>query len=155
MHTMSSLSLRVAAAIAAFGFFAGPVLAGPETGSDIPKNSYYDDPLTNTERDAIAEEEDVSPNDGSASRPDPADRGVIPVPADVVPGDRSALDEPFKVAESEADKIIDDAKKSTPVTAGDMEKCMGDWDPETQMTKEEWAESCRSTLPYFPETESE
>lgn len=153
MHTISPWSLRVAAAVAAFGILAGPVFAGPETGADIPKNSYYDDPLTNTERDAIAEEENVSPNDGSPSRPDPADRGVIPVPADVVPGDRSALDKPFKVAESEADVILDDAKKSDPVTSGEMDKCMGDWDPQTQMSKEEWEASCRSTLPYFPESE--
>ena len=28
---------------------------------------------------------------------------------------------------------------------------MNQWGPQTQMTKEEWAASCRSTLRYFPE----
>lgn len=155
MQTLPIFSWRAAAVAVAFGVLTGPVIAEEVTGSEIPKNSYYDDPLTKTERDAIASEEDVSPNDGRPSTPDPADRGVIPTPAEVVPGDRSdaAGDKPMVVAESEADKIIDDAQKSAPVTAGDMAKCMGEWDPQTQMSKEEWEQSCRTTLQYFPETE--
>jgi len=34
-----------------------------------------------------------------------------------------------------------------------MEACMKDWDPEAQMTKEEWKASCKRTLKYFPEEE--
>jgi hypothetical protein len=155
MQILPIFSWRAAAVAVAFGVLTGPVLAEQVTGSEIPKNSYYDDPLTQTERDAIASEENVSPNDGRPSTPDPADRGVIPTPADVIPGDRSDAggDKPMVVAESEADKIIDDSKKSYPVTTGEMDKCMGDWDPQTQMSKEEWEQSCRSTLPYFPEGE--
>jgi hypothetical protein len=28
---------------------------------------------------------------------------------------------------------------------------MKDWDPQTQMSKAEWKESCRTTLEYFPD----
>lgn len=152
MHTSSAISPRIAAAFIALGMLAGSALAEPVTGADIPKDTYYKDPLTKLERDAIAEEENVSPNDGSPSMPDPADRGVIPVPAEVIPDRRSeaADDKPVKVAESEADKILDDAQKNYPVTQSDLERCMGQWDPETQMTKEQWARSCRTTLQYFP-----
>lgn len=134
----------------------GSVLAEERvTGSEIPTNSYYDDPLTPTERDGIAAEENVSPNDGKASTPDPADMGVIPTPAPIVPGGSAAAPQeskdPTKTAESEADIILDDAKKNAPVTRAEYDRCLGQWDAQTQMTKEEWAASCRSTLNYFPE----
>jgi len=51
----------------------------------------------------------------------------------------------------EAEVILEDAKKSDPVTPTDIDACMKDWDPETRMTKEEWEASCKRTLKYFPE----
>jgi hypothetical protein len=32
-----------------------------------------------------------------------------------------------------------------------MSECLKQWDPQTQMSKQEWAESCRTTLEYYPE----
>jgi hypothetical protein len=154
--------LAVAALLSAPGLLAGPALA-QETGADIPKNSYYGDTLTPEERAGIAAEENVSPNDGRASVPDPADQGVIPDAADPEKGDTTVNAPPSgdlpgdvrtkgsKTTESEADVIIDDSKKNFRVTQKDLDKCMSDWDPQTQMTKEEWAESCRTSLQYFPE----
>ena len=167
MYTSRAAVLLAALALlSAFGVFAGPVLA-QETGADIPKDSYYGDTLTPTERSGIAEEENVSPNDGRASVPDPADQGIIPDAADPEKGDTTVAappsgdlpgdvstgkpGDPAKQAESEADVIIDDSKKNFRVTQKDMDKCISQWDAQTQMTKEEWAESCRSTLQYFPE----
>jgi len=158
MHNSVSplLAVAVAVAIGTFGTLAAPVMA-QETGADIPKNSYYKDPLTKTERDAIAEEEDVSPNDGSPSVPAPQDQGVIPDAADEA--DRANSGAPDadkgaskkKTAESEADIILDQSKKNDKVTKEDMARCLKDWDPQSQMSKSEWAESCRTTLEYFPE----
>lgn len=53
----------------------------------------------------------------------------------------------------EEEVILEDAKKNDPVTPADMEACMKDWNPEEQMTKEEWKASCKRTLKYFPEEE--
>ena len=55
-------------------------------------------------------------------------------------------------APSEADVILQDSKKSDPETPKELAECMSQWGPQTQMTKEEWATSCRSTLHYFPES---
>jgi len=60
--------LLALAAIAALGIFSASVGAA-ETAADVPKNTYHNDPLTATERSGIAEEENVSPNDGRASVP--------------------------------------------------------------------------------------
>jgi hypothetical protein len=148
---VSSLAAAAAviAALAGFAFAEEKV-----KGSEIPTNAYYDNPMTPDERAGIASEENVSPNDGEASVPDPADRGIIPTPAPIVPGDSAEAEkqpDSTKTAESEADVILDDSKKSVPVTAGEYNRCLGQWDAQTQMTKEEWAASCRSTLGYFPE----
>jgi hypothetical protein len=151
----SSLFLSLLAAAAAVAMLTGSVLAEEGvTGSEIPTNAYHDDPLTADEREGIASEENVSPDDGESSMPAPADRGVIPTPAPVVPGDGATAPEKpdsTKTAESEADIILDDAKKSRPVTRGEYERCLQQWDAQTQMTKKEWAESCRTTLQYYPE----
>jgi hypothetical protein len=56
-----------------------------------------------------------------------------------------------KKSPSEADVILQDSKKNDPETAKELAECMKQWGPQTQMTKEEWAASCRSTLHYFPE----
>lgn len=32
-----------------------------------------------------------------------------------------------------------------------LDKCISEWDAQTQMTKEEWAASCRTTQKYFPD----
>lgn len=157
MHIPAFPLLALAAAMA-LGVFAMSASA-QETGADIPKNSYKD-PLTATERSAIAEEENVSPNDGRLSVP--ADQGVIPDAGDKA--DRNAATETpaqnlqedvnrgaKKGGESEADAILDESKKKFKVTEKDMANCMKDWDPQSQMSKSEWAESCRTTLEYFPE----
>lgn len=149
------------AAIAAFGIFSAP-LSAAETAADIPKDSYYKDPLTATERSGIAQEENVSPNDGRASVPNAADEGIIPDAADKA--DREAATETpeqnrqedvdrsaVKRGESEADAILDESKKDFKVTERGLENCMKDWDPQTQMSKAEWKESCRTTLEYFPD----
>jgi len=67
MYASKSPLLAVAAVIA-LGILSAPVLAA-ETAADVPKDSYYNDPLTATERSGIAQEENVSPNDGRASVP--------------------------------------------------------------------------------------
>jgi hypothetical protein len=61
---------------------------------------------------------------------------------------------PSKTAPKDEEQVIlEDAKKNYPVTPADMEACMKDWDPEAQMTKEEWKATCKRTLKYFPEEE--
>jgi hypothetical protein len=157
----SNSPLLALAAIAALGIFNAPVSAA-ETAADVPKNSYYNDPLTATERSGIAQEENVSPNDGRASVPNAADDGVIPDAADKV--DRNAATETpeqnreedvdrgaAKSGEGEAEAILDESKKDFKVTERGLEDCMKDWDPQTQMSKAEWKESCRTTLEYFPD----
>jgi len=147
-------------AIVALSAFSGAASAA-ETGADIPENSYYKDPLTATERSGIAQEENVSPNDGRASVPNPGDAGVIPDAADKA--DRSAatetpaqnlkedVDSGAKPGESEAKAILDESKKDFKVTRRGLADCMKDWDPQTQMSKAEWKESCQTTLEYFPD----
>ena len=51
----------------------------------------------------------------------------------------------------EAEEVLKDAKKNDPVTRAEYEKCLQQWEPQTQMTREQWAASCRATLKYFPE----
>jgi Na+-translocating ferredoxin:NAD+ oxidoreductase RnfG subunit len=48
-------------------------------------------------------------------------------------------------------EILKDSQKQDPETPKELAECMNQWGPNTQMTKEEWAASCRSTLNYFPE----
>jgi hypothetical protein len=161
MYASKSPLLAVAAAIAVLGIVTAPVLAA-ETAADVPKDSYYNDPLTATERSGIAEEENVSPNDGRASVPNAADDGVIPDAADTA--DRKAATETEEQnlqqdvnggakrrGESEADAILDESKKNFKVTKQGLADCMKEWDPQTQMSKAEWKESCRTTLEYFPD----
>ena len=52
---------------------------------------------------------------------------------------------------NESEVILQDSKKRDPETPKEITECMNQWGPQTQMTKEEWAASCRSTLRYFPE----
>ena len=117
----SKTPLLMLAAITAFGILSAPVGAA-ETAADVPKDSYYNDPLTAAERSGIAQEENVSPNDGRASVPNAADDGVIPDAADKA--DRKAATETpeqnrkedvdrgaVKGGESEADAILDESKK--------------------------------------------
>jgi pyruvoyl-dependent arginine decarboxylase (PvlArgDC) len=60
-------------------------------------------------------------------------------------------DQPKPGADSEAEKILQDSKENDPETAPEVAECIKQWGPHTQMTKEEWAQSCRATLKYFPE----
>lgn len=147
MITSPAPRLVAVAILIAIGAIAGSAVA-QETGADIPKNSYHDNPLTPSERNAIAEEEDVSPNDGKASVPDAADRGTIP---DAVEDGDGTKPGHRKTAESEGDVILDESKKNDRVTGKDVSECEKQWDPQTQMSKQEWSESCRTTLEYFPE----
>ncbi len=136
----------MAVAIAALGIFSAPVLA--ETAADVPKESYYNDPLTATERSGIAHEENVSPNDGQASVPNAVDEGVIPDAADTA--DQKAATE---TQEPNLQKDVNRGAKQMPartkptpssikkkdfkVTKQDLDDCLKDWDPQTQMTKAE------------------
>jgi hypothetical protein len=165
MHTSSTSSLLAAASlIVALGMFTGPVRAEePVGGSEARSTADYGNKLTPSERSGIRSEEDVSPDDGKASVPDPADQDVIPDAADPEKGDTTVTapsggnlpgDVPTKggkSTESEADVILEESKKNLRVGKAEYEKCLSQWDPQSQMTKEQWAESCRTTLQYFPE----
>ncbi|MEI9899298.1 MAG: hypothetical protein WDN31_03260 [Hyphomicrobium sp.] len=143
------------AAIAALTALAGVAIA--ETAAEVPKDSYYHDPLTPSEQSGISQEENVTPSDGRASVPNPQDDGIIPDAA--IDQGNGASPGPSPLPETadkkvrdadEADVVIEDSKKDYKVTKKDMASCMKDWGPQTQMTKEEWAASCRTTLEYFP-----
>jgi hypothetical protein len=60
--------------------------------------------------------------------------------------------QPKQKAPSEADTVLQDSKKNAPETPKELAECINQWGPQTQMTKEEWAASCRRTLHYFPES---
>jgi hypothetical protein len=154
MRITSGSALLAAAILAVFAAAGNPAFAPGATAAEIPKNANPNTTLTPTERGAIAEEEAVTPNDGRPSTPFPQDRGVIPDGDEpVTDGKSAAAPAPAKpkAGESEADVILDDAKKNDQVTRKDVSDCIGQWDPQTQMSKTEWANSCRTTLEYFPE----
>lgn len=145
-------------AVAAVAILAAPALAAEKT-TDIPKNA-YDDPLTASERSGIAQEESVAPNDGKLSTPPPQDEGLIPDAGDGADA-REAIETPAQnlkedvpgkgASKDEAEAVLQESKKNFKVTKKDISGCLNDWDPQTQMSKEEWAESCRTTLEYFPD----
>ena len=41
--------------------------------------------------------------------------------------------------------------KAYPETPAEVAECMKSWDPQTGMSKEEYEQSCKRTLKYFPE----
>ena len=125
---------------------AAPALA---ESTNVPTNAYYDRALTADEKNAIRQEEAITPNDGKASVPPPGEEGIIPDAA--VPSSKSSEAQPKQKPQTEAEVIIEDSKKVEPVTKKDFDECMQAWSPQTQMTKTEWAASCRTTLTYFPE----
>ena len=157
----SKMFLSLAVAGMAIALYAVPALTA-EKATDIPKDAYYNDPLTATERSGIASEENVSPNDDRQSLPAPQDEGVIPDAGDKADRD-AAIETPaqnlkedtdrnaVKRGESEANAILDESKKDFKVTKKSLADCLKDWDPQTQMSKSEWAESCRTTLEYSPD----
>ena len=157
----SKMFLSLAVAGMAIALYAVPALTA-EKATDIPKDTYYKDPLTASERSGIASEENVSPNDDRQSLPTPQDEGVIPDAGDKADRD-AAIETPAqnlkedadrsaeKRGESEANAILDESKKDFKVTKKSLDGCLKDWDPQTQMSKAEWAESCRTTLEYFPD----
>ncbi len=63
-----------------------------------------------------------------------------------------AQSEQEKRPSNEAEQILRDAQKQDAETPKEIAECLSQWDPSSQMTKEEWAASCKSTLRYFPET---
>ena len=145
MRTQFGSSLLAAAVLAVT--FALPALAE----SNIPGNTYPGQTLSPDERSAISEEEAVTPNAGNQSSPPPGTVGIIPdANVKVAPDSGPAAAAP-KPAETEAQAIIQQSKKNAPVTKSDYDRCVGQWDPQTQMSKQEWAQSCRTTLQYFPE----
>ena len=150
MHTSAASPVLVlAAALAALGGFAARAAA---ESTNVPTNAYYDSPLTADEKQAITEEEAVTPNDGKPSVPAPGLEGVIPDAAVPPPAAKANTDKPdSKKPESEAEVILQDSKKNDPVTKNEFAECMKAWGPQTQMSKTEWAASCRTTLQYFPE----
>ncbi|MTD94901.1 hypothetical protein GIW81_11220 [Hyphomicrobium sp. xq] len=157
----SKMFLSLAVAGMAIALYAVPALTA-EKATDIPTDTYYKDPLTASERSGIASEENVSPNDDRQSLPTPQDEGVIPDAGDKADRD-AAIETPAqnlkedtdrsaeKRGESEANAILDESKKDFKVTKKGLADCLKDWDPQTQMSKSEWAESCRTTLEYFPD----
>ena len=157
----SKMFLSLAVAGMAIALYAVPALTA-EKATDIPKDTYYKDPLTASERSGIASEENVSPNDDRQSLPTPQDEGVIPDAGDKADRD-AAIETPAqnlkedtdrsaeKHGESEANAILDESKKDFKVTKKGLADCLKDWDPQTEMSKSEWAESCRTTLEYFPD----
>ena len=156
MHTSNSPLLAVAAPSPRFRH-PHRARPGAETGADIPKNSYYKDPLTKAERNAHRRGgERLSQRRLTvrarprtrASSPTPRTRPTAPTPR-APDADQAGASE--KKAESEADIILDQSKKNDKVTKQDMASCLKDWDPQTQMSKAEWTESCRTTLEYFPD----
>lgn len=56
---------------------------------------------------------------------------------------------PTQNGPNEADEILQESKKQDPETPKEIAECMKQWGPQTQMTKEEWAASCRRTLRCF------
>ena len=150
-HSLSA----VFAAVVALAVFHGAAIA--ETAAEVPKDSYYNDPLTPSERSGIAQEESVTPNDGRASVPNAQDDGVIPDAAidqsADAPKDGQPKPETADKArgDNEAEVVIQDSKKNFKVSKKDISSCMKDWGPQTQMTKSEWEASCRTTLEYFPD----
>lgn len=149
---MLAVKLSLSAVVAVVMLAAAGSAALAETAAEVPKNSYYDDPLTASERSGIAQEENVLPSDGQPSVPNAQDDGVIPDAAidqraGAVSDDAAAKKTP---GESEAEIVIQDSKKNDKVTKKDLSSCMKEWGPQTQMTKSEWEASCRTTLEYFP-----
>jgi hypothetical protein len=143
--SLSGSSLLAAAVLAVS--FALPALAE----SNIPSNAYPGTTLTPDERSAISEEEAVTPNAGNKSSPPPGTVGIIPDANGPLSPDTGPADAQPKAAETEAQAIIEQSKKNVPVTKSDYDRCISQWDPQTQMSKQEWAQSCRTTLQYFPE----
>jgi hypothetical protein len=139
-------AIALAAVLSALGAFGAPALA---ESTNVPTNAYYDRALTADEKDAIRQEEAVTPNDSKASVPAPGDEGIIPDAA--APNSKSSEAKPQQTPQTEAEVILQDSKKVEPVTKKDFDECMQAWSPQTQMTKAEFAVSCRTTLSYFPE----
>ena len=157
----SKMFLSLAVAGMAIALYAVPALTA-EKATDIPKDTYYNDPLTASERSGIASGRECLSQRRRQSLPTPQDEGVIPDAGDKADRD-AAIETPAqnlkedtdrsaeKRGESEANAILDESKKDFKVTKKDLADCLKDWDPQTQMSKEEWAESCRTTLEYFPD----
>lgn len=149
MHTSAAASaLALTAVLTALGTFAVPARA---ESTNIPTNAYYGRALTADEQEAIRQEEAVTPNDGKTSVPPPGEEGTIPDAAVPAAAAKSDADKPQGKPQSEAEVILQDSKKVSPVTKKDFDECMQAWGPQTQMSKSEWAASCRTTLQYFPE----
>jgi hypothetical protein len=149
MHASAAVSaLALTAVLTALGTFTAPARA---ESTNIPTNAYYDRALTADEKEAIRQEEAVTPNDGKASVPAAGDEGIIPDAAVATAAEKLEAAKPHKKPDTEAEVILEDSKKVEPVTKKDFDECMQAWGPQAQMSKSERAASCSTTLQYFPE----
>ena len=112
MHTSTaSQALVLAAALTALGFFAAAAVA---ESTNVPTNAYYDRALTDDEKQAIQEEEAVTPSDGKPSVPAPSVQDVIPDAALPAPAANSgAVPKP----KNEAEAILQELQE---IRAGDQ-----------------------------------
>jgi len=99
----------------------------------------------------VAERSSIASGENATRR---APRDLVRVAAtktDAAKTENSSADGAARGGEmDEAEVVIEDSRKNLKVTHKDFADCMKDWGPQTQMTKAEWAASCRSTLEYFP-----
>lgn len=54
-------------------------------------------------------------------------------------------------ADSDAEIQRELQPKPHTVTEADVAECMKSWDPQTQMSREEYEEACKRSLKYYPE----
>src|SRR5262249_27237612 len=126
---LSRSPLSTAAVVATTTLMLAAAVFAAEKATDIPKNSYQNDPLTASERSGIAQEENVSPNDGKLSTPPPQDEGMIRDAGDgadakdalETPAQNLKEDVPGKGAsKDEADAVLKESKKNYKVSKKDI-----------------------------------
>lgn len=62
-----------------------------------------------------------------------------------------AQDTPAKPPPSDATIEKELQPQSHPVTEADIAECMKSWDPQTQMSRQDYEEACKRSLRYYPE----
>ena len=117
-------------------FAVSAIFSAPAPAAEIAANL---NSLSST--GAMTERSDIGRGEGASQSPQRIAAAKTAKPG--TDGSRSGESD-------EAEIILKDSKKDLKVTHKDFAECMKDWGPQTQMTKEEWAASCRSTLEYFP-----
>jgi hypothetical protein len=69
----------------------------------------------------------------------------------LVPTWSIAQDAPTPPADSDAEIQRELQPKQHTVTEADVANCMKSWDPQTQMSRQEYEEACKRSLKYYPE----